>query len=192
MITPETREYRTFAFDIKDEEMKAQGVPVVFDRETVIYKIDNIEYKEKVDSKAFDGVDLSDVVFNIDHAGKPAAKTRNGTLALEVKSDGVYMNADLSKNATGRELYEDIKNGFYDRMSFAFTVEADEYNREEHMRTITKVGKLIDVSAVTFPAYKQTSISARSFFEAEAEKEQKAKELAEEQRRRRLKLLAEI
>ena len=192
MITPKTREYRTFSFDIEGEEMKAQGVPVVFNRETVLYKIDDIEYKEKIDPGAFDGVDLSDVVLNIDHAGKPAAKTRNGTLKLQVRDDGVYMEADLSKNATGRELYEDIKNGFYDRMSFAFTVEADEYNREERMRTIKKVRRCFDVSAVTFPGYEQTSISARSFFEAEAEKEQKARELAEEQRRKKLKLLAEI
>ena len=190
MITTDSREYRSFEFNSAESDMRVQGVPVVFNRETVLYRIDGMECKEVIDARAFDGVDLTDIVLNIDHEGKPAAKTKNGTLTLEVKGDGVYMDADLSKNATGRELYEDIENGFYDKMSFAFTVEADEYNEESRTRTIKKIGKLYDVSAVTFPAYQQTSLSARSFFEAEAEKEKKVRELAE-LRKRKLLLLTE-
>ena len=94
------------------------------------------------------------------------------------------MEADLSKNATGRELNEDIENGFYDKMSFAFTVEKDSYDTKTHTRTIEKIGKLFDVSCVTFPAYQQTTVSARSFFEAEAEKE--ARELVERERKQKL------
>jgi phage head maturation protease len=81
------------------------------------------------------------------------------------------MDADLSKNATGRELNEDIKNGFYDKMSFAFTVAKESYDKKSRTRTIEAIDRLFDVSAVTFPAYNQTTISARSFFEVEAEKE---------------------
>jgi phage head maturation protease len=79
------------------------------------------------------------------------------------------MEADLSKNTTGRELYEDIKNGFYDKMSFAFKVREDSYDRETRTRTILKIERIFDVSAVTFPAYEQTSISARSWAEAQHE-----------------------
>ena len=192
MITKD-REYRNFTFET-DEEMRLTGLPVVFEQETVLYEIDGVEYKEIIDRNAFSGAKMDDVVLNIDHDGKPAAKTKNDTLKLDIRADGLYVEADLSKNATGRELYEDVKNGFYDKMSFAFSVEADEYNRETHTRRITRIKKLFDVSCVTNPAYSQTSVSARSYFEVEAEKERKALEDAElyEQKRKRLLLLTKI
>lgn len=178
-MTP-NREYRSF--DFQTNEMRATGVPVVFNSPTALYEIEGIKYFEQVDARAFDGVDLSDVVLNIDHQGKPAAKTRNGTLTLEIRSDGLHMDADLSKNATGRELHEDITNGFYDKMSFAFTVAKESYDKKTRTRSIEKIDRLFDVSAVTFPAYNQTNLSARSFFEAEAERE-KAEALAREERK---------
>jgi uncharacterized protein len=92
--------------------------------------------------------------------------------------------ADLSKNATGRELYEAIQNGFYDKMSFAFTVQKDSYDKESRTRRIEKIDRLFDVSAVTISRLINTIISARSFFEAEAEKEMK--ERAEAHRREEL------
>lgn len=187
MITKD-RMYRAFDFEMEDMvEMRVTGKPVIFNSETVIYEIDGVQYKEKIASTAFDGADISDVVLNIDHEGKPAAKTRNGTLKLEVKSDGLYMDADLSKNETGRELFEDISNGFYDKMSFAFTVAEDEYDKATRTRTITKIKKCYDVSAVTFAAYNNTSISARSWAKAEAEAERKAAEAAELRKRLILK-----
>jgi len=79
------------------------------------------------------------------------------------------MEADLGQNATGRELYEDIQNGFYDKMSFSFAVSEESYDRDTHTRTILKFKQLYDVSAVTFPAYEQTNISARSWAEARHE-----------------------
>ena len=178
------REYRNFQdINLQEDSKTVSGLAVVFNSPTVLYEIGGKEYREVVDPGAFDGVDLSDVVLNVDHEGKPAAKTKNQTLRLEVRPEGLYMEADLSKNQTGRELYEDIRNGFYDKMSYAYSVEADEYNRETRTRTLKKVKRLYDVSAVTFPAYSQTSLQARSFFEAEAEKEQKAMEIAEKRRR---------
>lgn len=188
MAITKDRMYRSFDFEMEDlVEMRVTGKPVIFNSETVIYEIDGVQYKEKIDSKAFDGADISDVVLNIDHEGKPAAKTKNGTLKLEVKADGLYMEADLSKNETGRELFEDITNGFYDKMSFAFSVEEDSYNKDSRTRTITKIKKVYDVSAVTFPAYNTTSISARSWAEAEAETERKVAEATELRKRLILK-----
>lgn len=186
-IITKDREYRAFQFRAEEQEdaKTIEGQPVVFNEVTVLYEWGGVEYKEIIKDTAFQNADISDVVLNIDHEGKPAAKTKNQTLKLEVKSDGLHMNADLSKNATGRELFEDIRNGFYDKMSFAFTIADNgyEYDEKTHTRTITAIEKLYDVSAVTFPAYKQTSLSARSFFEAEAEKERKALENAELRKR---------
>ena len=156
-----------------------------------MFEADGIKFYEVISREAFDKTDMNDVVLNIDHDGKPAAKTKNGTLELRKTDSGLFIRADLSKNATGRELHEDIKNGFYDKMSFAFTVRKDSYDKQTRTRRIEEIDRLYDVSAVTFPAYSDTSISARSFFEAEATKEME--ERAEAARREamieRIKLL---
>jgi uncharacterized protein len=180
MITKD-REYRAFDFETKEDEQRIEGVPAVTGQDTLMYEIDGIEFYERIEPGAFDGADMSDVVLNVDHGGKPAAKTKNGTLSLEVRDDGLYMGADLSRNATGRELYEDIKAGFFDKMSFAFTIADESYDKESRTRIIRKIKRLFDVSAVTHPAYSQTSLIARSWAEAEAEAEHKARELAESQ-----------
>lgn len=186
MITKD-RQYRAFEFEQK-EDMKVDGQAVTFNNPTVIFEVDGVKYYEIVDARAFDRTDMSDVVLNVDHQGKPAAKTKNQTLELRKTESGLFISADLSKNATGRELYEDISNGFYDKMSFAFTVRKDEYDKQTRTRKILEIDKLYDVSAVTVPAYEATSISARSFFEAEAEKElMEMREL--ELRRKKLNLL---
>ena len=74
------------------------------------------------------------------------------------------MVADLSGTAAGRDLYVEIDGGYVDKMSFSFSVRESKYDTLTHTRTITKIGKLYDVSAVDIPAYEETSISARSFF----------------------------
>ncbi len=178
------REYRGFNFEQTEDSMIVTGKAVAFNSPTVLYECNGIQYKEVIDPKAFEGVDLSDVVLVIDHQGTPAARTKNNTLKLDIRADGLYIEADLSKNATGRELYEDIKNGFYSSMSFSFIAEVDEYNAETHTRTIKKFKRIYDVSVVSFPAYQNTSISARSFFAVEAEKEMKA--IAEAEFRKKL------
>lgn len=165
------REYRSFDYETREEGMIITGVPLLFEVPTVMYEIDGIKYYEVIKRGALDETDISDVVLNIDHVGKPAAKTRNKTLELNITDEGLYIVADLSKNVTGRELFEDIENGFYDKMSFAFTVTEQTYDAETRTREIRKIKSLYDVSAVTKPAYNETSISVRSYFEAEAEKE---------------------
>ena len=169
MITP-NREYRAFEFE-SNEEKVVEGKAVAFESPTVMAEIDGMQFREVIDRRAFDNARMDDVVLVIDHAGKPAAKTKNGTLELRKTDDGLFIRADLSKNATGRELHEDITNGFYDKMSFAFKVRKDTYDKQTRTRRIEEIDRLFDVSAVTRPAYEQTSISARSFFEAEASKE---------------------
>lgn len=188
MAITNDREYRSIEFDLgKEEEMIVEGTAIVFDSPTVMYELDGIKYYEVIERGALDGAKIDDVVLNVDHVGKPAAKTRNKTLELTLHDDRLDIRADLSKNATGRELHEDILNGFFEKMSFSFTIADEEYDRENRTRIIKKIDRLYDVSAVTVPAYNQTSIIARSFFSAEAEKElAEAREL--ELRKRKLQL----
>jgi uncharacterized protein len=177
------REYRSFEFQI--EEMRIDGVPIVYEQPTIMAEIDGIKYYEIISRGACDEeTQMDDVVLVENHQGRAAAKTKNRTLELSTSDDGLFIKADLSKNATGRELYEAIQNGFYDKMSFAFTVRKDSYDKESRTRRIEKIDRLYDVSVVDWPAYNQTSVSARSFFEAEAEKEMK--ERAEAQHREEL------
>lgn len=183
MITKD-REYRSFDFTI--DEMNVEGTPVVFEKPTLMYEIDGVKFYEVIDREAFDGAKIDDVVLNVDHSGKPAAKTKNGTLDIRVGMNGVHIKADLSKNATGRELFEDIKNGFFEKMSFAFTIREESYDVKSRTRRILKIDRLFDVSAVTFAAYNQTSIFARDTFSMEFEKERLEKRLREEKQKQLL------
>ena len=192
MTLKDGREYRSlqaFALVPREEgseEYQVKGTAVVFDTPTVLFVSDGIEYKEVIDRHAFDGCDTSDVIFNYNHGGKVVARLRNKTLALRVTERGLEVEADLSGTQAGRELYEEIDGGYIDKMSFSFSVREAKYDSVTHTRTITKVKKLYDVSAVDIPAYEETSISARSFFTVEHGKELAALEQA----RRRKKLVA--
>ena len=197
----ENRMYRIFTNlkvrneTIQDEsgqdinEMIVQGQAVTFESETVLFKCGNTEYKEVIDRNAFNETDMSDVIFNYNHGGKVVARTRNNTLKLSIDSNGLNIEARLDGTEEGRRLYEEIKGGYIDRMSFCFTVKEESYNQETHTWRVLKIDKLYDVSAVDFPAYDTTSISARSSRLAVAEKEQKALERAQLQKDRSKKLL---
>lgn len=165
------RDYRAFEIRLSESEMKVEGYAATFDQETVMYEYDGIEYKEKVDRNAFTGTQMADVVLNYNHQGKPVARTKNKTLKLKVDDVGLFISADLNGTEEGRKLYEEIKGGYIDKMSFAFTVSDEDYDQESHTRTIKGIKRLYDVAAVDIPAYETTSIQARSFFEAEAERE---------------------
>jgi HK97 family phage prohead protease len=187
------REFRRFeTFEIRalesgedeNKELYVEGYAVTFNEPTVLWEYDGVEYKEQVDDKAFSDADMSDVIFNYNHSGKVMARTRNKTLELKVDEKGLYIKARLDGTAEGRKLYEEIQGGYIDRMSFSFTAKESSYDRENHLRTIRKVKKLYDVSAVDIPAYDTTSISARSYFELEREKEQVA--VATERRKKLL------
>ena len=192
MNIKEGREYRAlqdFSLAPREEgseEYRVKGTAVVFDTPTVIAEYDGIKYCEVIDRHAFDECDLSDVIMNYNHAGKVVARLRNKTLALDINERGVDIEANLGGTTAGRELYEEIDGGYVDKMSFSFTVREAKYDSTTHTRTITKVKKLYDVSAVDIPAYNETSIAARSFFAVEHEKELAALEQA----RRRKRLIA--
>lgn len=170
MITND-RMYRPFEVRATEEGSRVEGYAATFDQETVMYEYEGIQYKEVIDRSAFNGAQMLDVVMNYNHGGKPVARTKNGTLELKVDNIGLHVTADLSGTAEARNLYEEIKAGYIDKMSFAFTVSSEEYNKDTRTRRITGIKRLYDVAAVDIPAYDSTSIQARSFFEAEAERE---------------------
>lgn len=170
MITKD-RNYRQFEIRLAETENRVEGYAAVFDQETVMYEYDNIQYKEVIDRNAFNNSQMSDVVLNFNHGGKPVARTKNGTLEVRTDDIGLFITADLSGTVEGRNLYEEIRGGYIDKMSFAFTVDAEDYDRTTHTRRITGIKRLWDVAAVDVPAYDTTTIQARSFFEAEAERE---------------------
>ena len=148
----------------------------------VIFEQDGIQYKEQIDPKAFEECDMSDVIFCRDHEGTVFARTKNNTLELSIDDHGLFTKTDLSKTASARAMFEEIEAGMYYQMSFAFTVREDDYDKKEHLRTIRKIDKLYDVSAVSFPANPGTDISVatRSYFDGVIEVE-RAERLAKEE-----------
>lgn len=181
------REYRAFEMRAAEgDELRVEGYAAVFNQETVLYSYDGIDYKELIEPEAFRGAEMSDVVMNYNHEGKPVARTKNGTLELSTDEHGLFIKADLSGTEEGRRLYEEIKGGYIDKMSFAFTVSEDSYDRDTHTRKVRRIKRLYDVAAVDIPAYDATEISARSWVEAEAEAQRMAE--AREQKAKKLRL----
>lgn len=182
------REYRALSAvmevraDAKEDEMIVEGYATTFNQPYDLFTYQGTRYMEQVDPNAFEECDMADVIMQYDHAGRVFARTRNGTLKLEVDDRGLKITADLSKTDTARQLYQEIREGMTDRMSFGFIVGLDERTttRDEDtgkatvLRTIKRFKKLYDVSAVSIPANDQTSISARTLSDgwiAEAEAE---------------------
>lgn len=148
----------------------------------VLFSDGGVDYSEVIDRHAFDETDMSDVVFRIDHEGAVFARTSNGLIELSVDDKGLFNRINLGATERAKDVYRDIEVGNYPKMSFAFSVKEDAYDRETHTRTILKVGKLYDVSAVSFPANPDTSldISTRDYFNGVIEME-KAERLREEE-----------
>lgn len=163
------------------KEMIVEGRAIVFNSPTVMYEYDGVQYFEVVDSHALDATDMSDVVLRYNHSSDVMimARTKRGSLQLTKDSEGLSIRANMFDIAPARDLYTLIQGGAITEMSFAFTVEEDSYNTQTHTRTILKIKKLFDVAAVDSGAYSDTTISARSYFEVEAENVRKAVDAAE-------------
>ena len=188
------REYRAMAeCRIADgEEYRVYGYATTWDDPYVLYEYeDGNKFYEKIDRGALDEADKSDVIMQYDHQGKVLARMSNGTLNLREDEKGLYMEADLSKSEAARAMYEEIRNGLVTKMSWAFTVAEDKYNKETRTRTITRVKKVYDVSAVSLPANPDTEISARTYAQGRLDAE--AQELRERKRKElRRQILMEV
>nr|UWF80960.1 MAG: prohead serine protease [Bacteriophage sp.] len=160
-----------------DTEYYVEGYASTFNDPYVLFEdFDGTKYIEVISPDAFREADMSDVILQFDHAGRVYARMSNGTLVVEPDEHGLFIAADLSRSQGARDLFEEIKAGLITRMSWAFTVVADEYDRETHTTTITRVKKVFDVSAVSLPADPNTEISARNLLNGAIE--QSRKELA--------------
>lgn len=177
-----------------ESDCYVEGYATTFDDPYVLYEYDGIKYREQIDRHALEGADLSDVIMQYDHAGRVLARNSNGTLLLEPDERGFFIAADLSKSEAARSMYEEISSGLVTRMSWAFRVEKDAYDRATRTRTILKIAKVYDVSAVSMPANPSTEISARSWLDGviEAEKAERLAAQAAERKRQRLKLYLEV
>lgn len=168
------REYREMKLAVAEraddeqetEEKRVTGYATTFNEPYVLFEDDDIIYREQVDSKAFDETDMTDVIMQYDHEGRVFARTNNNTLTVTPDEKGLYIEADLGGTEIGRQLFDEIRGGYTDKMSFGFIVDKDEELRSEAddgrvdiLRTITGISKLFDVSAVSIPANDGTSIS---------------------------------
>ena len=189
------REYRAMMVEpVEQEEQIVEGYATTFNQPYDLYRFTDNKgdhvVREQVASDAFKEADLSDVIMQYDHEGRVFARLSNGTLGIEEDEHGLKIRANLGGTEIGRQLYEEIKGGYTNKMSFGFTVADDNIvpDGANYLRTITRIGKLYDVSAVSLPANDFTEISARShcdgaIAEIEAERLQAEKE-AEEKRQR--------
>ena len=160
----EKRFYKTFNPEVRkvetdEEKMHIEGKAVAFESPET-YSGET----EIIDRHALDNADMSDVVLRYNHndTNYTLARTRNKSLVLELKEDGLYFEADLIPTTTNKDAYLMVKEGLLDKCSFAFTIEEDNYDKKKHLRTITKIGKLYDVALVDFPFYNDTMVEARS------------------------------
>lgn len=163
---------RNFTFDIRADTDSENGTyitgrPIVFESRTNLGYCDEI-----IRAGALDDADLSDVRFLVNHNTDmiPLARYKEGfknsTMQIQIDKDGLVMrvNLDIENNQDARALYSAVRRGDVSGMSFMFTIDSDEWEgleTDHPTRYINKIGSVAEVSAVTFPAYEQTEISAR-------------------------------
>lgn len=196
-----SKEYRSMTVQVRtadtEGKMIVEGYATTFNQPYTLYEGRYYTVQEQVAPDALNECDMSDVIMQYDHEGRVFARTRNGTLTLSVDANGLFIQADLGGTDIGQQLYQEIKGGYTDRMSFCFVVSEDqrvytddkENDHETCLRTITKISKIYDVSAVSIPANDQTSISARRFADSVIKKiEDERKERA----KKKLRLMMEV
>lgn len=170
------REYRALTMNaINDDEFIVEGYATTFDEPYHLYSFEyengkEIEVKEMVDKNAFANCDMTDVIFQYDHEGRVFARLSNNTMGLETDEHGLKTRAYLGGTNIGRNLYEEIKGGYTNKMSFGFIVNKAKMVRNSeggYTRIIQEIKKLFDVSAVSYPQNEFTEISARKHCEGE-------------------------
>lgn len=166
-------EQRSYSFEMSAEENESgvgviTGRPIVYDSRTDLGYFDEV-----IEAGALDKADLRDVRFLVNHDTSkiPLARSRNNnansTMQLMVDDKGmaIRVNLDVQNNSEARNLYSAIERGDISGMSFMFSVDDEEWSEiesEHPTRHIRKISNVIEVSAVTFPAYEDTEISVRN------------------------------
>ena len=188
-MTKETRFSTISKRDGEDEKMIVEGYAIVFDEETLIGDEER-GFIESIDKNALKETNMKDVPFKYNHNDVTLilARTRNGSLTLEVDEKGLKIRAELIDTTSNVDIYKSIVAGLLDKMSFAFTVKSQSWDRSGKIpkRTITAIDRLFDVSVVDLPAYDQTSIQASARSLELVETELKALDDAENLERRQV------
>ena len=160
------------AFEARYETRDEDANGIVSGRPIILDSIADLGYfREVIDTRALDGADLTDVRLCLNHdTSYVYARSRNNnpnsTMQISTDSDGLTFTASLAleESPRARDFYTAIKRGDIDKMSFMFSMEDYEWEDVESdspIRRITKIGKVFEISAVTFPAYQSTAIEAR-------------------------------
>lgn len=201
----EGRQYRDFNVSaenvrtLEDGQKVVEGYATVFDVPYLLGRDGNVTVREQIAPDAFDGCDMSDVIFQYNHEGHVYARISNGTLEAVPDETGLFTRSYLGGTTIGRQLYEEIEGGYTTKMSFGFMIgervrevtEDKEAGTVDILVTITRISKLFDVSAVSIPANGATSISARDLAAGVAEEVRE--ELLETRRKKLLiGLLTEV
>lgn len=173
-------EHRSYNFEVRareddDNNQIIEGHPIIYDSKTNIGFFDEI-----IEKGALNDADLTDVRFLVNHDDKriPLARSRrnnkNSTMQLSVDDKGlnVKVKLDTENNSEARALYSAVKRGDISGMSFMFSIEDEEWEElesEHPLRKIKKIGTVVEVSAVTFPAYADTTINTRAKLDSSAQ-----------------------
>ena len=183
------REYRNMELRIMQNEAETEEDSFIVEGYASTFEpyklltIDGVDYFERIEPTAFEEADMNDVVFRVDHEGRVYARTSAGTVRVWTDEHGLAQRTDLSKTQTAKELFYDIKAGNYPKMSFAFTVSEDHFDKETNTRVIDRIAKVFDIAPVSFPANPTTelSVATRDYFNGVIEME-KAERLEREKR----------
>lgn len=151
-------------------KMIVEGYAAVFNERTQLFvsEFSGYSYLEEIAQGAFAGADMARTVFKYNHEDSALvlARASNGTLSMNIDDHGLRIRAEIADTSAGRDVYELIRRGDLGKMSFAFTVRADDVtcdrDKKEYIRRITEFDTVYDVSVVDFPAYEGTAIEARS------------------------------
>ena len=201
------KEIRVFNFEVRAEENERghmiSGRPIVFGQRTNLG-----DYDEVIEAGALDATDLKDVRMLVNHNIDmiPLARSRNNnqnsTMQLTADESGLWIRADLDteNNSDARSLYSAVSRGDIDGMSFMFTVEKDSWDdpdSDHPVRHLLSIKRVLEVSAVTFPAYSKTSIQARGLSDAlDSAKESLESERTRlrdiERRKQKIRILTEV
>lgn len=202
------KEIRAFTFDVHAEENEQHGHflsgrPIVFGQRTNLG-----DYDEVIDQGALDKTDLKDVRFLVNHNVDmiPLARSRNNnensTMQMVVDSEGMLIRVDLDteNNADAKSLYSAVSRGDISGMSFMFAVDGDAWENvdtDHPLRHVRSIRQVMEVSAVTFPAYSSTSIQARGIADAldsaKASLDSERARLAEiEKKKQKIRILMEM
>ncbi len=201
-------EIRNLEFEVRAEQNEEHGRfitgrPIVFDSRTNLGPWDEI-----IDRGALDETDLKDVRFLVNHNIDmiPLARSRNNTpnstmqMSVDEQGMGIRVDLDTENNADAKSLYSAVSRGDISGMSFMFSVDKDSWENvdsDHPTRHIISISRVMEVSAVTFPAYAQTSIQTRGLSEAldsakESRESERAKLREIERRKQKIRILTEV